>query len=80
MHALNGAVFEDVDTVCHLLDGGVVRDDGRCGAQLFVDAADLFPNTVAADGVESCGRLVKEEDLAFVEEGGGEIETALHTA
>ena len=43
-----------------------------------VEAADLVPHRGPALGVEAGGGLVEEEDVGVVDQGGGQVEAALH--
>ena len=75
------AVVDDPDPVGERI--GLVEvlrreEDGH--AQLGVQTPDLRPHAGPAERVQPGGRLVEEEDLGPMDEGGGEIEPALHPA
>ncbi len=52
------------------------EEDG--GAPLVLQRPDLGPDGGPTLGVEAGGGLVQEEDLGVVDEGGGQVEAALH--
>ena len=75
------ASVEDGDLVAELVGlfevlGGEEEGD----AVLAVESLDVVPEVLPGDGVESGGRFVEEDDRGGVDEGGGEIEAALHAA
>ena len=47
---------------------------------VVVERPHLLPDRLAADRVEARGRLVEEEHPRFVDQGGGQVEAALHAA
>ena len=49
-------------------------------AEVGVDATYFFPDSGSAYGVEAGGGLVEEEHFGIVDEGGSEVEPALHAA
>ena len=79
--ALDGdlAAVDDADALSE--DVGLFQVLGRKedrDAEILVDAAYLFPDAVSTERIESCCRLVEEEHFGIVDEGGGEVEAALH--
>src|SRR3954452_18315306 len=48
------------------------------GRALLIELADLLPDRLPADGIETAGGFVQEEDLGGVDEGRGEVEAPSH--
>ena len=75
------AVGEDADPVGQLVGLlEVLGGEEDRGAEVGVQPAHLLPHGGAAHRVEAGGRLVEEQDLRVVDQGGGEVEPALHAA
>ena len=58
----------------------VLRGEEEGDAVLAVEALDVVPEVLSADGVEAGGGLVQEDDRGLVDERRGEVEAALHAA
>ena len=74
------AAVDDADVVGELVGLLQVLGGEEDRGALVVERPHLLPDRLAADRVEAGGRLVEEEHAGFVDERGGEVESALHPA
>lgn len=74
------ALIDDGDAITEALGFfhvmGCVDDGGAAGLEF----ADQIENAVAALRIDTCGGFIQEQERRVVEQGGGEIEAALHAA
>src|SRR3954469_13008919 len=68
LDALDAAVAERHDAIRHAGDRGVVRDDDRRRADLFVDARDDLEHELAGLVVERAGRLVAQQHVGALDD------------
>jgi hypothetical protein len=72
-------VVDDADAVGELVGFlEVLRGEEDRHAELVVEPPHLLPHAGAADGIESGGGLVEEQDVGVVHERGGEVEPPAH--
>jgi hypothetical protein len=75
---LDAAAVVDHDAVAYILDiGEQVAAQDDCGAAVGEGDDEVFDFS-AADGVESGGGFIEDDEFRVIDEGLGEADTALH--